>query len=82
MGNKISIDKHLSSVNDILDVKSSYFKKKIRFDSKIPDNITHHVKVAGSPPISHADMKVLNGGRQRQRHPVQTDLAAEPAQQQ
>jgi len=45
MGNKISIDKHLSSVDDILEVKTSYFKKKIRFDSKIPENITHHVKV-------------------------------------
>jgi len=45
MGNKISIDKHLSSVDDILDVKPSYFKKKIRFDSNIPENITHHVKV-------------------------------------
>ena len=45
MGNKVSIDKHLSSVNDILDVKPSYFKKKIRFDSNIPENITHHVKV-------------------------------------
>ena len=45
MGNKISIDKHLSSVDDILEVKPNYFKKKIRFDSKIPENITQHVKV-------------------------------------
>jgi len=45
MGNKISIDKHLSTVDNILEVKPGYFKKKIRFDSKIPDNITHHVKV-------------------------------------
>jgi hypothetical protein len=45
MGNKISIDKHLSSVEDILEVKPNYFKKKIRFDSKIPENITHHVKI-------------------------------------
>jgi hypothetical protein len=28
-----------------LEVKPNYFKKKIRFDSKIPENITHHVKI-------------------------------------
>jgi len=45
MGDKISIDKHLSSVDDLLETNPHYFKSKIKFDNKIPESITHHVKV-------------------------------------
>ncbi len=46
MGDKISIDKHLSSVDDLLETNPHYFKSKIKFDNKIPESITHHVKVS------------------------------------
>ena len=84
MGNRVSIDKHLSSVDDILDIKQSYFKKKIRFDSKIPDNITHHIKVRSQLHSSQfpPDMKVLNETRQGQLGPLQAGLPAEPPQSQ
>jgi len=44
MGSKISIDKHVSSLDDILDMPPSYFEK-IKFESKISPNITQHLKV-------------------------------------
>ncbi len=39
MGTKISIDKHVSSLDDILEMQPSYFEK-IKFESKISQNIT------------------------------------------
>lgn len=44
MGSKISIDKHTSSLEDILDMSPYYFNK-IKFENKIPENITQHIKV-------------------------------------
>ena len=44
MGTKISIDKHVSNLDDILDMSPSYFDK-IKFESKISPNITQHLKV-------------------------------------
>ena len=44
MGTKISIDKHVSSLDDILEMSPSYFEK-IKFESKISPNITQHLKV-------------------------------------
>ena len=44
MGTKISIDKHVSNLDDILEMSPSYFDK-IKFESKISPNITQHLKV-------------------------------------
>ena len=44
MGTKISIDKHVSTLDDILEMAPSYFEK-IKFESKIAPNITQHLKV-------------------------------------
>lgn len=43
MGSKISIDKHVSYLDDILEMNPKYFSK-LKFDNKIPDNITQHLK--------------------------------------
>lgn len=43
MGSKISIDKHVSYLDDILEMNPKYFNK-LKFDNKIPDNITQHLK--------------------------------------
>lgn len=39
MGTKISIDKHVSNLEDILDMSPSYFDK-IKFESKVSPDIT------------------------------------------
>ena len=44
MGAKISIDKHVSTLEDILDMSYTYFEK-IKFESKIAPSITQHLKV-------------------------------------
>lgn len=44
MGTSISIDKHVSSLEDILEMSPSYFDK-IKFESKISPDITQHLKV-------------------------------------
>jgi len=44
MGTSISIDKHVSSLDDILEMSPSYFDK-IKFESKISPDITQHLKV-------------------------------------
>lgn len=44
MGTKISIDKHVSTLEDVLEMAPSYFEK-IKFESKISPNITQHLKV-------------------------------------
>ncbi len=44
MGTSISIDKHVSSLDDILEMSPSYFDK-IKFESKISPDVTQHLKV-------------------------------------
>ena len=44
MGLKLSIDKHISQLDDILDMAPSYFNK-IKFESKVPEEINQHLKV-------------------------------------
>jgi len=44
MGSKISIDKHVSNLEDILEMNPKFFAK-LKFENKIPDNITQHIKV-------------------------------------
>lgn len=47
MGTSLSIDKHVSSLDDILEMPQSYFDK-IKFESKISPDITQHLKVISS----------------------------------
>ena len=44
MGTSISIDKHVSSLEEILEMTPGYFDK-IKFESKISPEITQHLKV-------------------------------------
>jgi len=44
MGTSISIDKHVSSLEDILEMSPNYFDK-VKFESKISPDITQHLKV-------------------------------------
>lgn len=53
MGTKISIDKHVSSLDDILEMSPNYFEK-IKFESKVSQNINQHLKV------HHYSLKVKN----------------------
>lgn len=45
MGVKISIDKHVSELEDILEM-SPHYLSRVQFDSKISPDITQHLKVS------------------------------------
>ena len=45
MGVKISIDKHVSELDDILDMSPNYLSK-VQFESKISPDIKQHLKVS------------------------------------
>jgi hypothetical protein len=45
MGVKISIDKHVSELDDILEMSPQYLSR-VQFDSKIGPEITQHLKVS------------------------------------
>ena len=47
MGVKISIDKHVSELDDILDMSPTYLSK-VQFESKISPDIKQHLKVSFS----------------------------------
>lgn len=44
MGVKISIDKHVSELDDILEM-SPHYLSRVQFESKISPDITQHLKV-------------------------------------
>ena len=44
MGTKLSIDKHVSDLEEILSMNPSYFRK-IKFQNKSPMMISHHLKL-------------------------------------
>ena len=44
MGTKLSIDKRVSELDDILKMNPTYFKR-IRFESRCPQDIACHLKV-------------------------------------
>lgn len=44
MGSKLSIDKQVSELDDILSMNPSHFKK-IRFEGKSPHETAHNLKV-------------------------------------
>ena len=43
MGTNLSIDKHVSSLDELLEMSASYFHK-VKFESKISPEITQHLK--------------------------------------
>ena len=44
MGTKLSIDKNVSELQDILSMDPNYFRR-IRFENVSPHGIAHHLKV-------------------------------------
>ena len=47
MGAKISIDKHVSNLHELLEMSAQYFQK-VKFESKISGDLTQHLKVFSS----------------------------------
>ncbi len=72
MGTSISIDKHVSSLDDILEMPASYFEK-IKFESKISSDITQHLKVN----IFQMNYKFRFGGSQRTKENLKMSRAAQ-----
>ena len=50
MGVRLSIDKHVSNLHELLEMSAQYFQK-VRFASKISDDIKQHLKVRDSSKI-------------------------------
>jgi hypothetical protein len=47
MGIKVSIDKHVSNLEDLLEMSPSYFSR-LKFESKVDSAIHQHLKVSSS----------------------------------
>lgn len=47
MGVKISIDKHVSELDDILEMSPTYLSR-VQFESKVGPEVTQHLKVRNS----------------------------------
>jgi hypothetical protein len=45
MGVKISIDKHISELDDVLEM-SPHYLSRVQFESRVSPDITHHLKVS------------------------------------
>jgi len=64
MGVKISIDKHVSELDDILEM-SPHYLSRVQFESKIGPDITQHLKVSALtiktyPKIRHHFSSIFN----------------------
>ena len=70
MGQSFSIDKHVSSLDDLLDMSAYYFSK-VKFESRISSDITQHLKV--SPVNQSVDVAVFR--RQIKVRLCQTDAS-------
>ena len=55
MGVKISIDKHVSELDDILEMSPQYLSR-VQFDSKIGPDITQHLKVSSNNLIQFSQI--------------------------
>ena len=53
MGLRMSIDKHVSSLDELLDMSAVYFNK-IKFEAKVSPEIAQHLKVSSLPPNARA----------------------------
>lgn len=58
MGLRMSIDKHVSSLDELLDMSAQYFNK-VKFESKISPDISQHLKVTPAPDPS--DLALFRG---------------------
>ena len=61
MGVKISIDKHVSELDDILEM-SPHYLSRVQFESKIGPEITQHLKVSfmiNLSTILYIDLEIL-----------------------
>ena len=63
MGVKLSIDKHVSNLDDVLEISAQYYSK-VKFESKIKDEITHHLKVRNPFVNRSADLAVFRRFKQ------------------
>lgn len=82
MGVKLSIDKHVSNLDEVLEISAQYYAK-VKFESKINPEITHHLKVShrmlNRELIRSVDLAVFRGCQQvrfGQDIPDPTGLAA------
>ena len=60
MGVRLSIDKHVSNLHELLEMSAQYFQK-VRFASKISDDIKQHLKVT-SPLSAPTDFLRVRSG--------------------
>ena len=58
MGVRLSIDKHVSNLPELLEMSAQYFQK-VRFTSKISDEIKQHLKVSKKKPELALDQPSL-----------------------
>ena len=56
MGIRMSFDKHVSSLDELLDMPVSYFQK-VKFESKIDSRINQHIKVRSPTSENIVDME-------------------------
>ena len=80
MGTSISIDKHVSSLDDILEMPPAYFDK-IKFESKISSDITQHLKVRQLPPKYATDLALHWGQEEVWKRQEQPSTVAQPPKQ-
>lgn len=76
MGSSISVDKHVSNLDDLLDISPKLFQK-IKFEGNISDSVTEHLKVgfASSLPI---DLALLRRPQEIRYH-QNSGSAAQPS---
>jgi len=62
MGVRLSIDKHVSNLHELLEMSAQYFQK-VRFASKISGDIKQHLKVSSTYTVvtvrSHLNNLIL-----------------------
>jgi len=57
MGIRVSIDKHVSNLEELLEMSPSYFSK-LKFESKVDAGIHQHLKVSETLLITLPDLEV------------------------
>lgn len=57
MGIRVSIDKHVSNLEELLEMSPAYFSK-LKFESKVDANIHQHLKVRSPDSLT----KIRSGG--------------------
>jgi len=74
MGVRLSIDKHVSNLHELLEMSAQYFQK-VRFASKISDDIKQHLKVSLINRLTQvsADLALPRRQQQVRRGQVLTD---------